>query len=162
MTIRFIFCFALLSFLFHCCKDSGQKNNIVTQNFLDSLVEKQVGQLSYYISMPTKYDIKEKEGPDFSVFYFADSDTTAVTSFSGGMYFGNYPSEFLPKNDSCKIKTVDSQILGKNSSWTIYECDGEFAVQTIVDSKSGEGWNSQIHVFGHGKSKEDLDKILAM
>ncbi|MBS1542513.1 MAG: hypothetical protein JST14_02670 [Bacteroidetes bacterium] len=118
--------------------------------------------MSYYISMPNKYSITEKEGPDFSVFYFADSGTTSATSISGGMYFGNFPSEFPPKSDSCKVRTMDSQILGNKSSWTIYECDREFAIQTIVESNSGEGWNSQIHAFGHGKSKEDLDKILAI
>lgn len=162
ITIRFAFPFALLSFMFLSCNNSNQKTDILTQNFLDSLVEKQVGQLSYYISIPAKYNLTEKEGPDFSVFYFADSDTTAMTGFSGGMYFGNHPSEFPPGNDLCNVRTIESPILGSNSSWTIYECDGEFAVQTIVDSKSGKGWNSQIHVFGHGKSKEDLDKILAI
>jgi hypothetical protein len=78
------------------------------------------------------------------------------------VYFGNHPSKFPAKNDSCKVSTINSQILGKNSTWTIYECDGELTVQTIVDSRSAEGWNSRIHVFGHAANKEDLDKILAV
>src|SRR5690348_15655304 len=115
---RFIIHFAIISFLSLSCKENNQKDNIVTQNFMDSLIEMQVGQMNYYISLPTKFEIKEKEGPDFSVFYFAESDTTALTSFSGGMYFGNFPHQFPPKNDSCKIKTIDSQVLEKKLSWT--------------------------------------------
>jgi len=162
MTFRLITYFVLLSLTIVSCKDNNHKDTKITQDFLDSLVDKQVGQLSYYISLPTKYDIKEQEGPDFSVFYITNSDTTVKSSFSGGMYFGNYANEFPPKSDSCKVTSTDSQILGQNSTWTIYECDGEFTLQTIVDSKSGEGWNNQIHAFGHGDTQEDLDKILAI
>jgi hypothetical protein len=57
---------------------------------LDSLTEKQIGDLNYTISIPRDYSIKENQGPDFSVFHFSPTDTTVKNKFSGGIYFGNY------------------------------------------------------------------------
>ena len=42
----------------------------------------------------------------------------------------------------------------------IHECAGEYSVQAIMDSKSGEDWNSRIHAFGYGRNKRGLYKIL--
>jgi hypothetical protein len=145
--------------LFFSCKDVT-KSNQVSQHFVDSLRVKQVGSLKYWISIPTGFEITEREGPDFSVYYFVQSDTTKKSKFSGGMYFGNYASKFPPNNDSCKVETINSKILDQNSDWTLYECQGVYSVQTIVASNSGEGWNNEIHAFGHGGSKNDLFKIL--
>ena len=162
MLLRALIPFTLLSLSILSCKDNAQKHNSKIRAFIDSLNEVQVGQMDYLISIPKNYSIKEREGPDFSVFYFADSDTTALPDFAGGMYFGNYPNKFPALNDSCKVRTQESEILGKNSTWTIFECNGQFSAQTIIDSKSDEGWNDKIHAFGHGRSKEDLEKLLAI
>lgn len=161
-TTRLFTFFTILPLVFLSCKDNSQKGNEVKQTFLDSLVEEQIGGMNYYISLPINFSIEKKEGPDFSVFYFANTDTTAANSFSGGMYFGNHPSEFPPENDSCKVETIDSKILAESSTWTVYKCNGEFLAQTIVDSRSDERWNNQIHVFGHAKKEVDLDKVLAI
>jgi hypothetical protein len=155
MPVRLMLALCLLS-LFYSCKNVNHKDE-VNNGFIDSLNEKRIGQTNYWIFVPADFEIKENEGPDFSVFYFVD--TTAKSGFSGGMYFGNYPSRFPPKNDSCKIEVINSEILGENSDWSLYECNGEYSVQTIVDSKS-KGWNNQIHVFGHTSSRSDVYRIL--
>jgi len=65
-----------------------------------------------------------------------------------------------PENGRCKEENINSKILDNFSEWTIYICNNKYSIQTIVDSKSGEGWNNRIHAFGNCTSKEDLEEIL--
>jgi hypothetical protein len=145
-----------------CCNGGTKKGPAqqIENTFIDSLRETQIGTTRFYISLPIDYSIKENEGPDFSVFYFESTDTTIRSTFSGGMYFGNFPSSFGPANDSCKTEIMKGGILGGYPKWTAYDCDEEYSIQTIVDSKSGEGWNSKIHAFGHCTTKDGLNKLL--
>lgn len=124
------------------------------------LTEKQIGESNYFISIPTGYSITASDGPDFSVYYFSPTDTTLRNKLNGGLYFGNFPHEFRPANDSCKREYRKGKILGEIRDWTVYNCDGNYSIQAITDSKSGQDWNQKIHVFGHGKSYRDLDVIL--
>jgi hypothetical protein len=145
------------------CNSSSKKNvdnNQIDKGFGNSLTEKQIGKSNFYISLPTDYAIKTHNGPDFSVYYFSPKDTSVKPSFSGGIYFGNFPHEFEPKNDSCKTSTVKGVILHSSQDWTVYNCNEDFTVQTIVESKSGEGWNERIHVFGTAVSREEMQKLL--
>lgn len=48
----------------------------------------------------------------------------------------------------------------QNVNWTIYNCNGDYSVQSIMDSKSGEGRNELLHIFGHAKSNKNLDNLL--
>lgn len=48
----------------------------------------------------------------------------------------------------------------QNVNWTIYNCNGDYSVQSIMDSKSGEGRNELLHIFGHAKSNKNLDDLL--
>jgi hypothetical protein len=128
--------------------------------FMDSLTENQIGETNYYISIPNDYDIKEKEGPDFSVFYFTSKDTTKDASFSGGLYFGNFSQTFPPPNDSCKVETIKSKIFDNNANWTVFECSGDYSVQTIISNKHSEGWNNQIHAFGQAGNINGIYKLL--
>ena len=130
--------------------------------FKRSLTEKQIGKSNFYISLPDKYSIKESEGPDFMVYYILPTDTTDTSSLSCGIYFGNAPSEFKAKNETCKQEVMNGQILGNSEEWKVFDCDGEYSIQTIIDSKSREGWNDRIHAFGRATSKADLNKILIM
>jgi hypothetical protein len=134
----------------------------VSDAFMDSLTENQIGKTSYYISIPNDYDIKEKEGPDFSVFYFSSKDTTKEVAFSGGLYFGNFSSEFPPPNDSCKVETIKSKIFDDNDDWTVFECSGDYSIQTIISNKYSKGWNNEIHAFGHASGRDDLYKLLGV
>ncbi len=112
------------------------------------------------VSLPTDYAMDEINGEDFSVYSFYSADTTNHTGFSGSIYFGNHPSQFPAKSKSCKTENLKSEILDQNVNWTIYDCNEGNSIQTIMDSKSGEGWNQLIHVFGNAKSNKDLDKLL--
>lgn len=160
MTTRLVTALMIAGLYFSCSRARDNFGD-VSQSFLDSLIEKKIGTTNYFISIPKNYEIREEEGPDFSVFYFADSDTLK-SNLSGGLYFGNHPGLFPPQTDSCKSETLQSEILGNNSTWTIYDCQGQYLVQAIVDNKESEGWNNRIHAFGHGRSREDMYKILRM
>jgi len=140
------------------CKNSNSNSDNVTKGFLDSLTEKQI--LNYKISIPSDYSIKESEGADFTVFHLAPTDTTIKHKFSGGIYFGNYPNKFSSPSGTCKNEIIKGDILDGYAYWAVYNCDGDFSVQTITASKSGQGWNNQIHAFGRGKSKSEIFKIL--
>jgi hypothetical protein len=142
------------------CRNSNSNPGNVTQDFLDSLNERQI--LNYKISIPRDYSIKEKEGPDFTVFYFAPTDTTIKHKFSGGIYFGNYPNKFSSSSGGCKNEIIKGDILDGYAYWTVFDCNGDFSIQTITASKSREGWNNQIHAFGHGKSKNEIYKLLGI
>jgi len=158
MKLKFFFATFGTIFLLTSCGKSDRNMDNVTQVFLDSLTETQI--LNYKISIPRDYSIKEKEGPDFTVFYFAPTDTTVKDKFSGGIYFGNYPSKFGSPNDTCKSEIITGDILDGHTDWTVYTCGKDFSIQTITASKSGQGWNNRIHAFGHGKSKSELFKML--
>jgi len=140
-------------------KNKGDKVK-TTDTFKSGLVERQVAKSDFYISIPADYSIKETNGPDFSVYYFSPTDTTIKGNFAGGLYFGNFPSEFEKDNDSCKTTTLKSTILNTNADWTVYNCSNNYTLQTIIDSKSGEDWNEKIHAFGHAKSEDNLHKVL--
>jgi len=155
--------FLLSVFLFAGCgQDSNKKsdNSLTDNSYINELVEKQIGESNYYISIPKDYTIKATDGPDFSVYYFYPTDTTIVANYSGGFYFGNHPSQFPLDSVSCKTDNSKSKILGENTDWTIYNCNNKYSIQTIIDSKSGEGWNEFIHAFGSSNSKTDLNKLL--
>jgi hypothetical protein len=155
----------LLTLLFmpSCSRVNNNTNDELTNDlFRKSLVEKEISTIGFHIYLPPHYSIKENEGPDFSVFYFASTDSTISNPFSGGLYFGNFPNEFRAANDSCKIEMMKGEALGESRNWRVYNCDGKYAIQTIINNKSSEGWNNNIHVFGHGASPEDLNKILVI
>ena len=155
MTLRLLIILSILS-SFSSCKNIPSTDNKVSQGFLDSLTERQVGETRYWISIPTYFELTAFEESDFSGFYFADEDTTIL----GGMYVGNPSRYFSPNYDSCKSKGIDSEILGTISKWTIHECRGAYSVQAIVDGKEGEERGKQLHFIGHGKSEGEIYKIL--
>jgi hypothetical protein len=151
-----IFTSILLTLLLFSCK--AQTND----TFKNKLNEKRIGKSNYYISIPSNYKLKLANGIDFSVYYFSPIDTTHEAKFSGGLYFGNFPNEFEPDNDSCKTTTIQSKILDSVADWTVYKCGGKYSLQTIIDSKSGEDWNEKIHAFGGATSEEGIRNVLGI
>ena len=147
--------------VFSSCRRASSVNDL-NQAFLDSLVEKPLSDIGYVLSVPAGYSITETRGEDFSVFYFDRSDSTIASAFSGGVYFGNHPGSFPPANDSCKVESLSSVILGTNATWTKHKCSEEYSIQTIVASDSDEGWNAKVHAFGHAKSETGIAKVLAI
>ncbi|TDO96593.1 hypothetical protein [Flavobacterium sp. 245] len=156
--LKISFLSAFLIFTILGCSD--KKTKPIPENpYLKELAEKQIGDSKYYISIPKKYTIKENIGPDFSVYYFVPADTTATAAFSGGFYFGNYPSLFESASDSCKTEKIKSKILNKNADWRVYNCKGKYSIQSIFESGSNEGWNQYIHAFANANSAADLKKV---
>lgn len=162
MNLRTPFFLLFLVVVAFGCSDKKSEKIQEEDPYLKQLTEKQIGDSNYYISIPKKYTIKENRGPDFSVYYFYSADTTAKATFSGGLYFGNHPSQFEVSSDSCKTAKIKSKILNKNEDWTSYNCKGKFSIQTIVKSGSGEGWNEYIHAFAGAASTADLKKVLTI
>lgn len=156
LKISFLSVFLILTIL--GCSDKKTKH-IPENPYLKQLTEKQIGDSNYYISIPKKYTIKENRGPDFSVYYFYPTDTTATAAFSGGFYFGNHPSRFESASDSCKTEKMQRKILNKNADWTVYNCKGKYSIQSIIESGSNEGWNQYIHAFASANSAADLKKV---
>ena len=132
-SIKLLLSTFLIGFAFGSCKDSV-KHDAQSDTFISSLVEKQIGTSGYSISLPKNYSIEEKEGPDFSVFYFSTTDTIAENTFSGGMYFGNYPSFFEPKSDSCSVEEVKSKVMDSMINWSSYNCPDSYSIQSIFNS----------------------------
>jgi hypothetical protein len=157
LKIPFLSIFLILTIL--GCSDNKKTKHIIENPYLKELTEKQIGESNYYISIPKKYSIKENRGPDFSVYYFYPTDTTATAAFSGGFYFGNHPSLFGTAGDSCKTEKIKSKILNKNADWTVYNCKGKYSIQSIIESGSNEGWNQYIHAFAAANSAADLKKV---
>jgi len=149
-------------FLSYCNRTRNMQtgNSFSTDSlFVNKLTERQLGKSRYRISIPADYSIKILEGEDFEVYYIQPTDTAAQALFTAGVYFGNFPNEFKPNNDSCKTENHKSKILGKNAEWTLYNCNGEYSIQTTIDSKSGESWNKYIHAFGNASSITELPKL---
>lgn len=142
------------------CKDDKKAKIVVEDPYLKELKETQIGDIDFYISIPKGYTIKENRGPDFSVYYFFPKDTTKTEALTGGMYFGNHPSQIEKSIDSCKTTKIKSSILNKDAEWTSIECKSRFSTQTIVESGSTEGWNNYVHAFANSSSEADLKKVL--
>jgi hypothetical protein len=155
--IKFAFYSLLMTLAFWTCQNNADQKG---STFIKVLKEKQLGDTKFYISLPDKYLIKETRGEDFSVFYFNPGDSSLSDTFSGGIYFGNYPSEFRPENDSCKIEKVNGKILNSKDDWVLYICDNNYSIQTIIKNPKNNGWDNFIHVFGRGGSRSEINKLL--
>ncbi len=158
-----IFVFLVWLLFMIACKeqDTRKTGSIVEVNTgKGRLIENRIGQSDFYISIPDDYILKENAGPDFSVYYFYPSDTAVKAPFSGGLYFGNFPQKFEPKNDSCKIRDIKSRILDSLTNWTVHNCQGNYFVQTFAESKDPEGRGGTIHAFGNAKTQAGLNRIL--
>jgi hypothetical protein len=139
-----------------------QKSHSVATNksgFKDSLIEKQISHSHYYISLPPGYNLKEHDGPDFTVYYITTQNHILKEQFSEGLYFGNFPGMF-PKSDSCQAKTIKGAILGKVEQWSVYDCAGNYFLQVVAQSQSGEEWCSIVHAFGEANSKMNMYRLL--
>lgn len=159
--LKYAFCLTLITLIQTSCNNNRTKANSNTDKINKvNLIEKPLGKSGYVISVPADYSITSSDEPDFSVYYFSPTDTTVKNKLSGGLYFENYPHKFEPDNDSCKTETLKGKILDTIQEWTVYNCQGDFSIQTIADNKKGEGWNQQIHAFGHAKNSNELQIIL--
>lgn len=155
--------FFLISIIFiqSSCNNNATKDNTNTEKTSKIiLTEQPIGESGYVLSIPAEYTISTTNGADFSVYYFSPTDTTVINKLSGGIYFGNFPNEFERDNDSCKTEILKGKILDIMQDWTVYNCQEDYSIQTIVENNKREEWNQRVHAFGHAKSKEELQTIL--
>ena len=152
----------LIAPVFFSCNNSVKKKtgtDNVIDSFTSTLKENKVeGEL--YISLPETYSVRHKGGADFMVYYLGPADSTVVPSFSGGIYLGNFPSEFPATNDSCKTSSIKGKILDNAPEWKIFTCDSSFFLQTIIDNK-GDKSADKLHAFGKGIVGNE-EKVLKM
>lgn len=114
------------------------------------------------ISIPDNYSIVESEGPDFNVYYLQPTDTTNKMLFSAGIYLGNNPSSFGKTKSGCKQEKRKSEVLETKNEWTVYNCSGQFFLETIVENKYHQGGDDFVHVFGNATNEADADHIVAI
>lgn len=122
------------------------------------LVEKQIGNSEMYISLPGDYTIEETVGPDFTVCYFRPGDSTNKRIGSAGVYFGGHPNLFGPDTITCKNQSIDGMLLGRKTSWNVYDCDGKVSAETIV----AFGEYDKVHAFATGKSLSETDSLIKL
>jgi len=149
----------VLMFGANACINS-EKRKFIDSAFKKSLIEQKVKGTNYTIQLPDTYQIKERRGVDFSVYYFSPSDTTNKTSFRGGFYLGNNGAGFGRDYDSCETRTVSSVILNVEENWSLYDCNGKYHIEIITDSKTGLDWATMLHAFGRADSEIELKKLL--
>ena len=155
--------FLITSFI-SCNQNNLNKTNANKINkdslFKASLVEYKLGESNYYVSFPKAYQVSEKVGPDFNVYYFSSKDSVNIAEFSGGFYFGNHPNEFGFNNDSCKLQKLKKKFLDQEAKWKTYKFkDDSYFMQSIINNNLNEGWNNKIHTFGKAKDTTDLNKL---
>lgn len=95
------------------------------------LEKKRLDESNFFISLPKSYSIKEYEGEDFAVYYFAPLDST-IGLGSGGIYFGRHPSRFYEDSSTCKVEKIKGMLLDKNTTWELYNCKKEVKAETII------------------------------
>lgn len=116
--------------------------------------ETPLGDTRYSISLPGDYTLETMQGPDFDVYYLRPKDSLVEASYTGGIYFGNHPSDDKPSGN-CRTEKIKSSFLNAARDFTLTTCE-EYDVQTVVNT----GDENYIHAFGHGKSRADVDKLL--
>ncbi|MFD0750576.1 hypothetical protein ACFQZS_10505 [Mucilaginibacter calamicampi] len=146
-------------FAIMACNQSGLTNG-EDSALKKNLVEQEIEGINYKIALPKGYQIIERRGIDFSVYYFSPVDTTDMNSFRGGFYIGNAGGGFGPESSTCKTSFISSALLGISEKWSVYNCNGKQKIETITKSKTGISWAGMIHAFGSANSNEDLTKLL--
>jgi hypothetical protein len=149
--------FAAFVFL-SSCKSTPAGKEATNDPFLSGLQKQPISNSGFEISLPTDYKIRQKQGADFTVYYFAPADSTLKAAFTGGMYLGNFPSEFGAESEGCKTSTIKGMLLGKEREWKLFSCDSSFFAQTIVDNKDESA--AKVHVFGRGTSADNLNRMI--
>ena len=149
--MKYILAASLLSMVLVACSNKEEKAN----EFIKSLHSTGVGNSGLNISIPPGYEIKEKPGPDFMVYYIRPVDSTRVPEYTGGIYLGQFPTEFTPTGEGCKLDSLRAVLMGTERKWMRMYCDSTYLVQTIIERK-----DQKLHAFGKGIRETDVQKML--
>jgi len=137
-------------------------NPKIDREYIKSLHSTPVPHSQFVISIPDNYSIVESQGPDFNVYYLQPADTTNKMLFSAGIYLGNNPSSFGKLKTGCTQEKRKGEVLETKNEWTVYNCSGQFFLETIVENKYHQGGDDFIHVFGNAPNEKDADHIIAI
>jgi hypothetical protein len=151
--IGIIFLIVILSF--NSC-ETINKENIGELILLERNIEETI----YFISLPENYFITRQMGPDFDVYYINSNDFDNEEITHSGLYFGNHPSSFgNDKENNLKyLGGIYCRIFNKDRRWRIYNKGNNYFAEIIVRNKGGKEWERYVHVWANGKTKEELYK----
>ena len=143
-------------FLFSC--NSRTKNTEDKISSKQKIVKRLTPNSDYQILVWTDYKIEERNGPDFTVYYFFPADTTKKLFGTGGFYFGGHPQRIQPDGDKKLIKDsiVDGNLLGNKINWTLFDYGASISVETILEL----GDYDKVSAFAHGRSYSDIDSLI--
>ena len=118
-----------------------------------------LGKTDYRLSIPPRFALKVTNGADFLVYCFTPANTTVQADFSGGLYLGNFPRPQDEPNDTlagCRVRRVAVTLLGHPATVSIRRCATGYTLNSVFDSHSGYGWDTQVNAFGEAKSAAGL------
>ncbi len=134
----------------------------VDREYIKTLHSTPIPHSQFEISIPAQYSIVESPGPDFTVYYLMPADTANKKLFSAGIYLGNNPSTFGKTKTGCGKEKRKAEILGSKCDWTVYNCDGQYFLETVVENKYHQGGDDFVHVFGNATNASDVGHIVAI
>jgi hypothetical protein len=137
-------------------------NPKIDREYIKSLHPTSIPHSQFEISIPGNYSLVESQGPDFNVYYLQPTDTTDKKLFSVGIYLGNNPSAFGKTKSGCKQEKRKAEVLGTKNEWSVYDCNGQYFLETIVENKYHQGGDDFIHVFGNAANEKDAGHIIAI
>lgn len=146
----------ILILIYSACKSPSVPTDPLPENLSETPLEG----MGFTISIPENYKIDQHQGEDFIVFYITPKDTGSMNSYSGGVYFGNFPSEFGFSHDSCQSQKIQADLLGRRVDWKLYSCTDSYLFETVIENQPNHGCDEKIHAFGKCKYEWDIKKIL--
>ena len=143
-------------FLFSCkSRTSNDENKISSKQ---KIVKRLAPNSEFQILIWTDYKIEERNGPDFTVYYFYPVDTTKKLFGTGGVYFGGHPQRIQPDGEKKLIKDslVVGNLLGKKIDWTLFDYGSNITAETILEMGDYE----KVSAFASGHSYSDIDSLI--
>lgn len=126
------------------------------------LVEQALGKTGFFLSLPSTYTLRSTDAADFLVYYFAPTDTTVRTQFTGGIYLGGHPQGSDSAAAGCQLRRVPTTLLGRPATWRVQRCATGYTLDAVFASHSGQEWSPVINAFGEAKSAAELRQLLAI
>lgn len=124
--------------------------------------ERQLGESSFYVTLPAAYAVTAVSAPTFVTYNFAPADTLAEGAFTGGICFNCYPLSggSVGPDTGCTSRRWPATVLGQPAALLMRNCNGRYLLTGLVDSPAlGRGPHEQLYVFGEAKSLAGLHQL---
>lgn len=150
--------FSFYVLLFSC--NSKTKNSATTTPFKQKTTKRLSSNSNYQISIWDSYSIEDRNGPDFTVYYFYPTDTAKELFGNGGIYFGGHPQPIRPDGEKKLIgdSLSNGNLLGKKITWTIFNYGNTLSAETILEL----GDYDKVSAFAYGHSYSDIDSLIGI